>query len=304
MRRPVRTITRPPISSRRIRFGEPTSPRSSGVIVAAFRPSPCSRIAAAASCTTAFCVARRDRARGRSAGSRARARSRRARARAATPRAAPARSGRPRGRRSSRSSTAPEVTGARSAVRPTAMARTGGWRRRGTKSARLSLRRRAGSRSPTTRARADRRAGDPAGVARRLDLAASAREAPGDRARQGGPQAVPLLRGLPRAAGAGEVRQARPLRREAAGDPRRRCPRTWTRPSRPRARLRDRASADQPRLVSAGLRALCEGIAHVRNHDAPKAPREGPREPDRAQLPRQAQGLGPHACSTPSSPTR
>src|SRR5437870_3167807 len=59
MRRPVRTITLPPISSRRIRFGEPTSPRPSGVIVAAFRPSPCSRIAAAASWTTLFPVARR-----------------------------------------------------------------------------------------------------------------------------------------------------------------------------------------------------------------------------------------------------
>ena len=59
MRRPVRTITLPPISSRRIRFGEPTSPRPSGVTVAAFSPSPCSRIAAAASWTTPFCVARR-----------------------------------------------------------------------------------------------------------------------------------------------------------------------------------------------------------------------------------------------------
>ena len=46
MRRPVRTITLPPISSRRMRFGEPTSPRVSGVTVAAFRPKPCSRIAA------------------------------------------------------------------------------------------------------------------------------------------------------------------------------------------------------------------------------------------------------------------
>src|SRR5437764_3087350 len=59
IRRPVRTITLPPISSRRIRFGEPTSPARSGVIVAPFRPSPCSRIAAAASWTTAFSVARR-----------------------------------------------------------------------------------------------------------------------------------------------------------------------------------------------------------------------------------------------------
>src|SRR5918994_4819082 len=60
MRRPVRTITRPPISSRMIRFGEPTSPAPSGVTVAALSPSPCSRIAAAASCTIAFSVARRD----------------------------------------------------------------------------------------------------------------------------------------------------------------------------------------------------------------------------------------------------
>src|SRR5881409_3860416 len=30
IRRPVRTITRPPISSRRIRFGEPTSPEGAG----------------------------------------------------------------------------------------------------------------------------------------------------------------------------------------------------------------------------------------------------------------------------------
>src|SRR5438874_307815 len=60
MRRPVRTITRPPISSRRIRFGEPTSSAPSGVIVAAFRPSPAWRTAAAASCTIAFFVARRD----------------------------------------------------------------------------------------------------------------------------------------------------------------------------------------------------------------------------------------------------
>src|SRR6476619_5616334 len=59
MRRPVRTITLPPISSRRIRFGEPTSPRPSGVTVAAFSPRPDSRIAAAASCTTPFWVSRR-----------------------------------------------------------------------------------------------------------------------------------------------------------------------------------------------------------------------------------------------------
>lgn len=44
-RRPVRTMTEPPTSSRRIRFGEPTSPAPSGVVVAAFSPRPASRIA-------------------------------------------------------------------------------------------------------------------------------------------------------------------------------------------------------------------------------------------------------------------
>ena len=48
---PVLTITWPPISSRRIRFGLPTSPAPSGVIVAALSASPASRIARAASCT-------------------------------------------------------------------------------------------------------------------------------------------------------------------------------------------------------------------------------------------------------------
>ena len=38
MRRPVRTITVPSISSRRIRLGEPTSPLTSGVMVAALSP--------------------------------------------------------------------------------------------------------------------------------------------------------------------------------------------------------------------------------------------------------------------------
>ena len=44
----------------------------------------------------------------------------------------------------------------------------------------------------------------------------AAHEAAGDRGRRGGAEAVPLPPGLPRAAGAGQVRQADPLRREAA----------------------------------------------------------------------------------------
>ena len=59
MRRPVRTMTLPSIALRRIALGEPTSPCPSGVTVAALRPSFVRFIAAAASSTTAFFVARR-----------------------------------------------------------------------------------------------------------------------------------------------------------------------------------------------------------------------------------------------------
>jgi len=48
-RRPVRMMTLPSISRRKIAFGEPTSPLISGVMVAALRPSPVRFIAAAAS---------------------------------------------------------------------------------------------------------------------------------------------------------------------------------------------------------------------------------------------------------------
>src|ERR1700681_926196 len=56
MRRPVRTITRPSISLRRMALGLPTSPLPSGVIVAALIPNPSSRRAAAASSTAWFLV--------------------------------------------------------------------------------------------------------------------------------------------------------------------------------------------------------------------------------------------------------
>ena len=59
MRRPVRMITVPSISSRRIRFGLPTSSLPSGVTVAALMPKPASAIARAASVTTSFSVSRR-----------------------------------------------------------------------------------------------------------------------------------------------------------------------------------------------------------------------------------------------------
>ena len=55
MRRPVRTMTWPPMALRRIALGEPTSPLVSGVMVAALRPSLWRFIASAAWWTTAFC---------------------------------------------------------------------------------------------------------------------------------------------------------------------------------------------------------------------------------------------------------
>ena len=59
MRRPVRTMTDPPTPSRKIRFGLPTSPVASGVIVAALSPSPSRAWRPPPSCTTALSVARR-----------------------------------------------------------------------------------------------------------------------------------------------------------------------------------------------------------------------------------------------------
>ena len=50
IRRPVRMMTLPSTSSRRIRLGEPTSSLPSGVTVAALMPKPAARIASAASC--------------------------------------------------------------------------------------------------------------------------------------------------------------------------------------------------------------------------------------------------------------
>ena len=59
MRRPVRTMTEPPIPSRNRRLGEPTPPISGGVTVAALSPSPASTMAAAATRTTSLLVFRR-----------------------------------------------------------------------------------------------------------------------------------------------------------------------------------------------------------------------------------------------------
>src|SRR5215510_14787146 len=57
----------------------------------------------------------------------------------------------------------------------------------------------------------------PAGLEGRLDLAAARREAAGNGGRPRGAPAVPLPPGIPRAPGAGEIRQARALCRAPSG---------------------------------------------------------------------------------------
>ena len=93
-------------------------------------------------------------------------------------------------------------------------AEDGGWRRGGA-GAPSGTRTRGGADHRRREARADRGARHPAGLARRLDLPAREREAAscGRRRRRSAP--VPVPPGVPRQAGAGEVRRARPLRRAA-----------------------------------------------------------------------------------------
>jgi len=95
----VPAITFPPIFSRRIRFGEPTSPVVSGVTVAALSPSPWSRIARDASWTTPLSVARRFSSDRSNRGVQPRSRSRWGRSHASKPPGAPGPSGHPRERR-------------------------------------------------------------------------------------------------------------------------------------------------------------------------------------------------------------
>src|SRR5918996_5712660 len=99
------------------------------------------------------------------------------------------------------------------------------------------------------RARAHPQPRHSAGVAGRLDLAERGREAPGDRGRRGGKAPVPLPPGLPRGAGAGEVRAAPPLREVAADAALANAYAPGARPVRARLSVRDRRLPRQPRLV-------------------------------------------------------
>ena len=120
------------------------------------------------------------------------------------------------------------------------------------------------------------------------------REAPGDRLRQGGPEAVPLPPRFPRRAGAGEVRQAHPLRREAARPARDDGRASRQGRARPRARLRGRAAADQRAAGSASARSATRasrgtyGITTLTKRHV-----GGARQSRHAQLPRQARDPGP-----------
>src|SRR5205823_445998 len=98
-------------------------------------------------------------------------------------------------------------------------------------------------------ARSDRGARDPARVEGRLDLAASDGEAPGHGLRRRRPEAIPLQRGLSSPAGAGQVRQADPLRRRFADATGGNVPPLRRGGIRSRTRLRDRLALDRAGLV-------------------------------------------------------
>ena len=297
MRRPVRTITRPPISSRRIRFGEPTSPCLSGVIVAAFSPSPCSRIARAASCTTAFC--------------------RRAAVlqRQVVPRKVElepdhvrlkdaqrlleqflaglvALQHRDRVRIHRRGDYGCRSRGKRRSPCPTTHLDTQG------NAPPVPLLRREGPPHPRPRDdRAARQPRDPAGVeGRQASPRAPRAKLQATGVDSAGRHAVPLSPGLPRPAGGGQVRGADPVRREAAGPAAGDGRAPDARSARPALRLRSRDSADQPRVVPCRLGPAHEAFAHLRRDDAAQVARARAGKPGHVPLPREGQGAGAHGA--------
>ena len=159
---------------------------------------------------------------------------------------------------------------------------------------RLSLLRRQGSRDHRSReARADRPAADSAGVARRLDRAQGRARS----CRRSGSTVPGASSTSTRPRYRAQQEQAKYDKLVRFGE---RLPaiRTAMAEDMDREHLdRERVCAIALRLINLGLvsprlGALREGVAHVRDHDAAQAPRHGAREQDRAQLPRQAQGVG------------
>ena len=268
MRRPVRTITWPPICSRRSRLGEPTSPRCLRRHRRRLEAEP----------------GLADRGRRllddrvlRSRGGWASERSNRG-----SSSSSPITSGASTRRACSSSSCPVSSPSSTTIVRES----IGGgfywavfWEapahgaqrrlapRRGTQSLPLPRRARKSDRR-SGKARADRVARDPACLEGRLDLASGRLEAAGDRARRRRPPPVPLPPLLPGPAGAGQVRQARSVRgtaaRSAPGDGRAHAARAV----RARARLRGRGTADQHGLVPGRIRPLRQDLPHLRGDDA------------------------------------
>ena len=271
MRRPVRTITLPPISSRRIRFGEPTSPRVSGVTVAPLSPRPCWRIAAAASCTTRFLVARRlssERSKRGSSSSRpitSGASTRSDSSSSSWPVWSPSRT------TIDFSSTAAKISGGPPAGSGGEMARSMGWRREGSKRRFRYLD--AAGRPITDEAKLERinsLAIPPAwkdvwiAPTARSKLQATGVDAAGRKQYLYHPD-------FRARAGAGEVRQADPLRRAVAAAARGDGRAHGARRAAARTGRGDRGPADQPRLVPRRHRPLRQGLAHLRDHDASRS---------------------------------
>src|SRR4026208_739327 len=221
MRRPVRTITRPPISSRRIRFGEPTSPAPSGGTVAAFRPTPAARPAFA---RLVHNLVLRPPPRLQ---------------REVVARQLDLDSSYVRVEHTQRlvEQLLPGLVPLQTADRPRPHPPPGcsparRWlpRRLYGQERRMETAWLPAPRVPVRglarpgdhgrgRAGADRVAQHPAGVEGRLDFIPSGRHAAGHRRRQGGPAAVPLPPRISRTPRAGEIRQARALRGAPPGAP-------------------------------------------------------------------------------------
>ena len=172
-----------------------------------------------------------------------------------------------------------------------AVARRGGWRRRGGQAgpvrgrARPSDHRRGG-------ARAGREPRDPACVEGRVDLAEPQGEAPGNGRRPCRASPVPVPPRVPRGAGGAEVRPSRPFRGAPASAARDDRGARRARAVRARLGLRPRRDARQPRMVPGRLGAVRPAEPDIRRHDAREAARERPGAPARVPVPLEATAHG------------
>ncbi|CAA9274984.1 MAG: DNA topoisomerase IB (poxvirus type), partial [uncultured Blastococcus sp.] len=131
------------------------------------------------------------------------------------------------------------------------------------------------------------RAGDPAGMARRLDLPLAQRPHPGHRRRRRRPASVPVPRPVAGPAGRGEARAGAGDRPPVARRARRRRRRAAHPRSEPGARPGHRDPAAGPRRLPDRQRAVRGGERHVRAGDAAPRARARPRGADLLLLHRQ-----------------